>query len=101
MLTKTSILVFFLQISKDESIFRYLNLLTLLVTNVGGLALTFVNAFQCHPVSQTFIYPSPSSVICIDIVTLYLSSVSLVPGLVGSTNQQKGAVRVIGTIVYS
>lgn len=74
MLTKTSILTFFLLIAKDEPLFRWCNYLTLAVVNVAGLALTLLNILQCRPVSAGFIYPTPQSANCIDIVTLYLSS---------------------------
>ncbi len=74
MATKTSILLFYLSLSKEEKLFRVLSYLTLAVVNVAGLALTFLNIFQCRPVSATFKNPIPSSATCIDIVTLYLSS---------------------------
>ena len=76
MLTKTSILVFFISVmSKDaDPIFKWCNWITLAVTNVAGLALTLLNIFQCSPVSSTFSYPTPPNVNCTDIVTLYLSS---------------------------
>ena len=76
MFTKTSIIIFFISVmSKDvDPIFKWCNWLTLAVTNLAGLALTFLNIFQCHPISATFLYPTPNNVNCIDIVTLYLSS---------------------------
>jgi fucose permease len=73
-LTKTSILVFFLSLSKDEILFRRLNYLTLIVVNVAGAALTFLNIFQCRPPRAAFTYPVPDKGTCTDIVTLYLSS---------------------------
>jgi fucose permease len=73
-LTKTSILVFFLSLSKDELLFRRLNYLTLLVVNVAGTALTLLNIFQCRPPQAAFTYPVPKNSSCTDIVTLYLSS---------------------------
>lgn len=74
MITKTSILLFYLGLSKEEKLFRWLSYLTLAVVNVAGLALTFVNIFQCRPVSATFKNPVPDTASCTDIVTLYLSS---------------------------
>lgn len=74
MATKTSILAFFLQLSKEELLFRRLCWLTLLVVNAAGLALTFVNVFQCRPLGATFEDPISSIANCTDIVTLYLSS---------------------------
>jgi fucose permease len=73
-MTKTSILIFFLSLSKDELLFRRLNYLTLIVVNVAGAALTFLNIFQCRPPRAAFAYPVPDNVSCTDIVTLYLSS---------------------------
>lgn len=60
--------------SKDEFLFRCLNYLTLTVVNVAGLALTFLNIFQCRPPRAAFTYPVPDNSSCTDIVTLYLSS---------------------------
>ena len=74
MATKTSILVFFLRLSKEELLFRRLCWLTMVVVNVAGLALTFVNIFQCQPMGAIFEDPVPQSATCTDIVTLYLSS---------------------------
>ncbi|KEF56349.1 uncharacterized protein A1O9_07930 [Exophiala aquamarina CBS 119918] len=76
MLTKTSIIVFFLSVmSKDvDPVFKWCNWLTLAVVNVFGLALTFLSIFQCRPVAAGYLYPSPPTAKCTDIVTLYLSS---------------------------
>lgn len=74
MVTKTSILLFYLGLSKEERLFRVLTYLTLAVVNAAGIALTFLNIFQCRPVSATFKEQIPSGVSCTDIVTLYLSS---------------------------
>lgn len=74
MLTKTSILMFFLTLARDNPLFRWCNYMTMAVVNVAGLALTFLTIFQCRPVSATFLYPTPPTANCTDIVTLYLSS---------------------------
>lgn len=76
MLTKTSIIVFFLSVmSKDvDPVFKWCNWLTLAVVNVVGLALTFLNIFQCRPIAAGYQYPTPADAKCTDIVTLYLSS---------------------------
>ena len=76
MLTKTSIIIFYLSVmSKDvDSVFKWSNWLTLAVVNVAGLALTFLNIFQCKPVAAGYKYPTPKTAKCTDIVTLYLSS---------------------------
>ncbi|KAJ9665164.1 hypothetical protein H2201_004825 [Coniosporium apollinis] len=74
MVTKTSILVFYLTLSKEEKVFRMFTWLTLVVVNVAGLALTFLNVLQCRPVGAAFLNPAPDSAQCIDIVAIYLSS---------------------------
>ena len=74
MATKTSILSFYLNLSKTQPIFRWASIATLVVVNAAGLALTFLNIFQCQPVEDVFQDPLPPSAKCIDIVTLYLSS---------------------------
>jgi hypothetical protein len=74
MATKTSILLFYLNLSKTEKIFRWATLATLAVVNLAGIALTFLNAFQCSPVSAAFKTPVPAMDHCQYIVVLYLSS---------------------------
>ena len=74
MATKTSICIFYLTLAKNQRIFRITTVATLLVVNVAGIALTFLNVFQCRPVGAAFLDPPPESATCIDIVTLYLSS---------------------------
>jgi hypothetical protein len=74
MAVKTSILVFYLTLTKGEKVFRWANYVTLFAVNAAGLALTLVNVFQCHPVAAAFTYPLPPTARCIDILTLYLSS---------------------------
>ncbi|PVI07988.1 MFS general substrate transporter, partial [Periconia macrospinosa] len=77
MATKTSILIFYLSLSKTHKIFRYATIATLVVVNVGGLALTLLNILQCSPVSAALQAPVPTSASCTDIVTIYLSSAPL------------------------
>ena len=74
MATKTSILIFYLTLSKSHKVFRGLTIATMVVVNVAGLALTFVNLFPCRPMSAVFQDPLPAHSTCTDIVTLYLSS---------------------------
>lgn len=74
MAVKTSILVFYLTLTRNKKVFRWANYITLAVVNVAGLVLTFVNVFQCDPVSAAYRVSDASSAKCIDIVTLYLSS---------------------------
>lgn len=74
MAVKTSILVFYLTLTRNQKVFRWANYVTLGVVNAAGLALTLVNIFQCRPVSAVFLSTVPSYATCTDIVTLYLSS---------------------------
>lgn len=74
MAVKTSILVFYLTLTRNKKVFRWANYITLAVVNVAGLILTFVNAFQCDPVSAAYHVTDPARSKCTDIVTLYLSS---------------------------
>ncbi|KAJ9621837.1 hypothetical protein H2204_011753 [Knufia peltigerae] len=76
MLTKTSIVVFFLSVmSKDvDPVFKWCNWLTLVLVNAVGTALTLYNIFQCRPIVQAWAYPRSTDAKCADIVTLYLSS---------------------------
>lgn len=74
MTVKTSILVFYLTLTKGEKIFRLANYVTLFVVNVAGVALTLVDIFQCHPVSAAFEFPRLPTASCINIITLYLCS---------------------------
>ncbi|ODM22348.1 hypothetical protein SI65_03194 [Aspergillus cristatus] len=74
MAVKTSILVFYLTLTKGELVYRWANYVTLFVVNAAGLALTLVNVFQCNPVGAAVSYPLPPNAKCTDIVTLYLCS---------------------------
>lgn len=74
MATKTSICLFYLTLSKNQRVFRWTTVSTLVVVNTAGAALTLLNIFQCRPVGAAFDFPLPSDDKCIDIVTLYLSS---------------------------
>lgn len=74
MATKTSILLFYLKLSVHERIFHWSCYATLAVVNIAGIALTFLNIFQCSPVNAAFQTPVPTNASCENIVTLYLSS---------------------------
>ncbi|MCJ1475371.1 hypothetical protein MMC13_004033 [Lambiella insularis] len=67
-------MIFYLTLSEHQQIFRWMTWANLAVVNIAGLALTFLNIFQCSPVGAAFIESVPSGAICTDIVTLYLSS---------------------------
>jgi len=74
MATKTSICLFYLTLSKNHPVFKWTTVATLFVVNVAGIALTFLNIFQCRPIGAAFDDPISPTAECIDIVTLYLSS---------------------------
>lgn len=74
MAEKSSILVFYLSLSKTNRTFRWATIATLFVVNAAGIALTLVTLFQCDPVGAAFRYPVPASHKCTDIITIYLSS---------------------------
>ncbi|KAL8750506.1 MAG: hypothetical protein Q9199_007020 [Rusavskia elegans] len=74
MATKTSICLFYLTLAKNQQIFKWATIATLVVVNVAGIALTFLNIFQCRPVHGAFQTTIPETVKCLDIIALYLSS---------------------------
>jgi len=74
MAEKTSILVFYLSLSKTNRTFRWATIATLFVVNAAGIALTLVTLFQCSPVGAAFRFPVPAVHRCTDIITIYLSS---------------------------
>ncbi|CAG7927287.1 unnamed protein product [Penicillium olsonii] len=74
MAVKTSILIFYLTLTRNQKVFRYANYVTLFIVNAAGLALTLVNVFQCSPLGAVFLSEIPDYAHCTDIVTLYLSS---------------------------
>lgn len=77
MMSKTSILAFYLTLSKSNHTFRWATIGTLFVVNAGGFALTMLNIWQCTPLTAVFVSPTPDSASCTDIVTIYLSSAPL------------------------
>ncbi|OXV07902.1 hypothetical protein Egran_04334 [Elaphomyces granulatus] len=74
MTLKTSILVFYLTLTRGERVFRWANYATLFVVNAAGVGLTMVNMFQCRPFSAVFRSSPDARASCTDIVTLYLCS---------------------------
>ncbi|KAL8767047.1 MAG: hypothetical protein Q9209_006341 [Squamulea sp. 1 TL-2023] len=74
MATKTSICLFYLTLAKNQQIFKWATIVTLIVVNVAGVALTFLNIFQCRPVNGALRDIVPENIRCLDIIALYLSS---------------------------
>ncbi|KAH6690622.1 fucose permease [Plectosphaerella plurivora] len=55
MAMKTSILVFYLRLSKNtQKVLRYASWVTLVIVNLSGAVLTLINIFQCRPVSAAW-----------------------------------------------
>ncbi|KAI9734046.1 MAG: hypothetical protein M1818_006984 [Claussenomyces sp. TS43310] len=74
MLTKTSILVFYLRLARTTTPFlRIASYLTLAVVNIAGIVLTFLTIFQCNPVGAVFASEGRHAK-CIPLLTLYLAS---------------------------
>ncbi|KAF1810294.1 MFS general substrate transporter [Eremomyces bilateralis CBS 781.70] len=73
MASKTSILIFYLHLSKGNSLIWWLTIVTMVVVNTVGFALTMLSVFQCRPLKSIF-DPRITASTCIDILSLYLSS---------------------------
>jgi hypothetical protein len=71
---KSSILIFYLTLSKGQPLFRLGTCMTLGIVDVAGLVLTLVNILQCRPVNAAITVPTPPNAQCIDLVALYISS---------------------------
>ncbi|ESZ89643.1 hypothetical protein SBOR_9974 [Sclerotinia borealis F-4128] len=73
MATKTSILIFYLRLSQNtQTLLRWATWITLAIVNLDAVVLTFLNIFQCQPVSDAWMTNTNGS--CISILTLYLAS---------------------------
>lgn len=72
MATKTSILIFYLRLSKNtEKVLRMASWLVLGIVNVAGTVLTLLNIFQCRPISAAFdMYEGAAY--CIPILTEFI-----------------------------
>lgn len=77
MATKTSILIFYLRMSRNtQRLLRVASYATLGVVNIAGAVLTLLNAFQCNPVRAAY-DSTVANANCLSIVTLYLCSAPL------------------------
>ncbi|KAJ6789406.1 hypothetical protein PWT90_03636 [Aphanocladium album] len=73
MAVKTSILIFYLRLAKNtQVVLRYASWATLIVVNLAGVVLTFMNIFQCSPISAAWraFYIGP--VKCIPLLTEFI-----------------------------
>lgn len=73
MVTKISMLLFYLRITKNsQKLLRIASYITLGIVCIAGAVLTFLTAFRCQPLHTAF--SGVSSGKCISIVTLFLCS---------------------------
>ncbi|ROT41440.1 MFS general substrate transporter [Sodiomyces alkalinus F11] len=84
MATKSSILVFYLRLSKNtQRVLRFASWATLAVVNLAGAVLTLVNIFQCSPINAAWqVWTEP--VRCIPLLTLFICAapVNIITNLV-------------------
>ncbi|KAH8820782.1 MFS transporter-like protein [Xylogone sp. PMI_703] len=74
MASKSSILIFYLRLSRNtKKVLRLASYVTLVIVNVSGIVLTFLNIFQCRPVYLAW-NASPMDNRCFSIVTIFLCS---------------------------
>ncbi|KAI0473018.1 major facilitator superfamily domain-containing protein [Xylariaceae sp. FL0804] len=71
---KTSVLIFYLRLAKNtQKVLRLASWGVLVIVNVSGLVLTFLNIFQCHPVRAAF-DPFEATEYCIPLLTEFICS---------------------------
>lgn len=74
MATKTSILIFYLRLSRNtQQVLRIASWIVLGVVNVSGTVLTIMNIFQCNPVGAAFDL-EPGTGTCIPLLTEFICS---------------------------
>jgi hypothetical protein len=69
--TKLAILMLYYRMSQLRPFFRYATLAVAVIVVLNGFVLTFLNIFQCRPISGAF---KEQEATCIDIVTLFICS---------------------------
>jgi hypothetical protein len=71
---KTSILIFYLRLSKStQKVLRKASWVVLIIVNLSGTVLTLINIFQCHPIEAAFnATGSPGK--CIPLLTEFICS---------------------------
>lgn len=75
MALKTSILVFYLRLSKNtQQVLRMASWVVLAIVNVSGVVLTLLNIFQCRPIPASFSYPYTGQAKCIPLLTEFICS---------------------------
>ncbi|KAL7623054.1 hypothetical protein AAE478_006733 [Parahypoxylon ruwenzoriense] len=72
MATKTSVLIFYLRLSKNtQKVLRMASWAVLVIVNLAGTVLTLINIFQCRPVQAAF-DPYPGPAFCIPLLTEFI-----------------------------
>ncbi|PTB57382.1 hypothetical protein M431DRAFT_78619 [Trichoderma harzianum CBS 226.95] len=75
MATKTSILIFYLRLARNtQMVLRFASWLTLVIVNIAGVVLTFMNIFQCTPVQAAWNANYQGSTKCIPLLTEFICS---------------------------
>ncbi|KAH7324514.1 major facilitator superfamily domain-containing protein [Stachybotrys elegans] len=73
MATKTSVLIFYLRLAKNtQVVLRYTSWATLIVVNLAGTVLTFMNIFQCRPVQSAWEAGPFDRTRCIPLLTEFI-----------------------------
>lgn len=74
MALKTSVLIFYLRLSKNtQQVLRIASWVVLAIVNVAGTVLTFMNIFQCQPIQAAFsLYQHEAR--CIPLLTEFICS---------------------------
>ncbi|KAL7944690.1 major facilitator superfamily domain-containing protein [Trichoderma barbatum] len=73
MATKTSILIFYLRLARNtQMVLRFASWLILVIVNVAGVVLTFMNIFQCTPVQAAWNANYGGSTKCIPLLTEFI-----------------------------
>ena len=74
MATKTSILIFYLRLSKNtKPLLRLASYVVLAIVNLAGTVLTFINIFQCNPTYAGF-QDVPFRPTCTPLLTVFICS---------------------------
>ncbi|KAI0885714.1 MFS general substrate transporter [Annulohypoxylon maeteangense] len=74
MATKTSVLIFYLRLSKNtQRVMRIASWAVLTIVNLAGVVLTFINLFQCRPVAAAYDTVTEPAY-CIPLLTQFLCS---------------------------
>ncbi|KAK4687873.1 MFS transporter, FHS family, L-fucose permease, partial [Tremellales sp. Uapishka_1] len=71
MLTKTAILILYIRMAVAHPFLRHASIATLLIVNIAGTVLTFLNIFRCHPIRAAFTHESGQ---CLDTLTIFLAA---------------------------